>query len=86
MPRDARIGDTHSHGGVIIEGSPNFNVNGIPSSRVGDKVWCPIHGIVAIATGSPTVILNGRRRARIGDLITCGAVITSGSPDVDIGD
>lgn len=84
-PRTARIGDTISHGGAIIEGSPDVTANGIPVAREGDAVMCAIHGLQRIAAGSPTVSTNGRQRARVGDPTTCGAVITSGSPDVETG-
>ena len=34
MPLKARLGDAHSHGGTIIEGSPDVTTNGIPTARI----------------------------------------------------
>lgn len=85
MPAAARRGDLISHGGEIIEGSPDHATNSIPTARKDDAVICVIHGLQKIAAGSPTVEVNGRQRARVGDPITCGAVITTGSPNVDVG-
>lgn len=82
MPRIARRTDPISHGGQIIEGSPDTITNGLETARKGDAVMCAIHGLVAIADGSPDVITNGKRTARLGDPITCGAVIVDQvSPD-----
>ncbi|OYW56783.1 MAG: hypothetical protein B7Y80_01485 [Hyphomicrobium sp. 32-62-53] len=81
MPKLARKGDPGSHGGVIIEGSPDTEWNSIPAARVGDLYGCPIHGPNPIVEGSPDVYVNGRRAARVGDATACGAVITDGSPN-----
>lgn len=81
----ARIGDGISHGGEIVEGSGNVFCNGIGVARVGDAVVCLLHGAQSIAGGSTTVFCNGKGVARIGDSITCGAVISTGSPNVNAG-
>lgn len=80
MPPVARIGDTGSHGGTIITGSPTGKADGRPIARMGDTYNCPIHGPNPIAAGSPKYSMDGRKVARIGDITQCGAVITSGSP------
>lgn len=85
MPSVARVGDTHNHGGNIITGSPNVFANNLGVARIGDRVFCIKHGIQSIASGSRTVIANGAGVARVGDRTTCGAVITSGSPNVFAG-
>lgn len=85
MPQVARIGDGISHGGAIIEGSPDVFANGIAVARLGDKVQCQIHGLRVITSGSATVSVNGKPVARIGDSISCGAVIVEGSPDIEAG-
>lgn len=83
MPAVARKGDSIDHGGQIIQGSPNLNVNGKPCARVGDQVQCTIHGLVTITTGSPTGRKNqGKLLARVGSLCSCGAKIITGSPNV----
>lgn len=40
----ARVGDTGSHGGTIINGSPNIRANDRPIALVGSTYNCPIHG------------------------------------------
>ncbi|WP_088893215.1 PAAR domain-containing protein [Leptolyngbya ohadii] len=82
MPRVARIGDTISHGGNIIGGSPDCYCNGQQVGRLGDPVLCFAHGVQAISSASSTTFANGIGVARLGDSITCGAVISSASPDV----
>lgn len=81
MPNAARLGDTISHGGAIVEGSPNTVDNGIPVARLGDAVICDIHGGQVISSASPDCFVNGIPRARFGDSISCGAIIVSASPD-----
>ena len=89
MPGAARLGDAIDHGGAIIGGSLNVLVNGLPSARLGDPVYCEIHSlqgaIQTITSGSLTVLVNGLPKARIGDSISCGATIISGSLDVITG-
>lgn len=82
MPRVARVTDTISHGGYIIDGCPTVTVNELKKARVGDPVICHIHGPQVISTGCSTVTAGNKEVARIGDLISCGAVITTGSENV----
>lgn len=81
------MGDTSDHGGQIITGAARTLVNGIPAARKGDLHSCPIegHGVTAIETGSERTFIEGQPAARIGDSVGCGAVITSGSPNTEIG-
>jgi uncharacterized Zn-binding protein involved in type VI secretion len=81
----ARVGDQHSHGGVITTGSPDVQVDGKPVARIGDQAQCPKHGTVVITGGSASVMTDNLRTARIGDSLSCGAVITGGSPTSDCG-
>lgn len=83
--RVARITDQISHGGSIVEGSPNVITNGLNTARLNDRVVCMIHGPQVIATASQTVRANGRGVARLDDLISCGAVIVTASPNVYAG-
>jgi uncharacterized Zn-binding protein involved in type VI secretion len=85
MPRKARLNDSISHGGSIVEASGNVTCNGRRVARRGDRVVCVIHGSQTIVGGSSTVSTNGRQTARLGDAISCGAVISSASPDVETG-
>lgn len=79
----ARLGDSSSHGGVIISAAARTMVNGIPVARMGDLHVCPIpgHGVTSIVTGSTTTLTEGRPNARLGDQCGCGAVIVAGSPN-----
>lgn len=83
----ARLGDTSSHGGIIITSASKTFVNGIPVARKGDLHSCPIkgHGVTPITGGSDSVFVEGSAAARVGDSIGCGAVITSGSPNATSG-
>jgi uncharacterized Zn-binding protein involved in type VI secretion len=78
----ARVGDTASHGGSLASGSPNTNCNGVAVCRIGDIYNCPTHGANPIISGSTVTLVNGAGIARVGDSTSCGAVITSGSPNV----
>jgi len=74
MPPASRLGDTHSHGGNIISGSPNVLTLGLPQARLGDGVYCQIHSfegdIQTITSGSLLVLTNGLPSARIGDSVS----------------
>lgn len=85
MPKQATIGDTLDHGGVITSASPNVKCGGKPVSRVGDTATCAKHGPVTIVSGSSKVKANGRARARHGDKTSCGASIIATQIKVDIG-
>jgi len=80
MPRFQRIGDSSTHGGATVTGSPTTHADGKKVARVGDKFMCPIHGMQTHVSGSPTTHADGRKIARVGDLISCGAVCTGASP------
>jgi uncharacterized Zn-binding protein involved in type VI secretion len=90
----ARVGDMHtcpinehtkSHdGGPILEGSPDFLIEGMPAARLGDKAHC--NGSVDIVVqGEPTVLINNRPAARVGDKTEHGGVIVGGCGTVFIG-
>lgn len=87
MPAVARLGDTSDHGGVIISASSNVKANGIEVARQGDQHSCPIkgHGITPLTASVTDVKVNGRLVITIGSQAGCGAVIDSGSPDVNAG-
>jgi len=82
----ARLNDTIDHGGHITSGSPNALTNGLPTARVGDSAVCDIHGSVTIIEGSCITRTNGLPTARVGDKLSCGAKISSGSPNAYIED
>lgn len=82
----ARIGDSGSHGGTLVTGSPTTFVDGIACVRVGDTYACPPplagHGPNPVSGGSSTVFVDGKAVARCGDPCSCGASISSCSNDV----
>lgn len=82
MPLAARLGDTISHGGAIVSGSPIVFIDGRPGARLGDAVACSLHGPQVIVTGSAIVSYDCMPAARMGDTTSCGATIVSGSPIV----
>lgn len=75
----ARINDSISHGGQIIEGSPTVSVNSRKVARLGDHVQCAIHGLQTIVSASTTVKANSKGVARLDDDISCGAKISTAS-------
>ncbi|GAA5165551.1 PAAR domain-containing protein [Ornithinimicrobium tianjinense] len=92
MPSVARVGDTTSHGGVVVgPGVSTVLVGGLPAATVGDVVLCPglahpaLPGPQPVVRGSATVLVGGRPVARTGDPLACGAVVVRGVPTVLVG-
>ena len=90
----ARVGDTTSHGGVVVTGSTNVLIGGRPAARVGGTATCPLvtngvpHAGGPIVTGAGNVLVNGVPAARLGDTVAeigATSVIATGSPTVVIG-
>jgi uncharacterized Zn-binding protein involved in type VI secretion len=79
MAKIARKGDAISHGGAIIQSSPNTEINDRQIARLGDTVVCAIHGTQTIISASNNLKCNGIPVARVGDLVSCGAIIIEGS-------
>ncbi len=80
MPAVARLDDTSSHGGKIVSGDLTVLINGKPAARQGSLHQCPISGhgttpLTSIATKSNLIT--------VGATAGCGAVINSGSPNVN---
>ena len=80
----ARVGDTGSHGGTIIDGSPIIKAKERPIALVGSTYNCPIHGPNPIVTGAQSIFGNNIFIAHVGSKTACGAEITSGSSEVFI--
>lgn len=76
-----RLGDKTSHHGTVVEASQFSDSAGKGIARVGDKVDCPRHSNVTIATGDPTMIVDGRAVARHGDKTSCGATLIASAQD-----
>ena len=71
MPPAARETDLTTHGGVIVEGSPDVFIGWLPAARLLDKHVCPLHGPGPITESSATVFINKMGAARQGDACTC---------------
>ena len=76
------VGDTTSHGGVVISGSPDARIQGKSIARVGDMVDCPKHypggsphGVNPIVEGSSTYRLQGIAVALEGHHSACGCTL-----------
>lgn len=70
-----RLGDKTSHHGTVVEASQFSDSGGVGIARVGDKVNCPRHSNVTIASGDPTMLVDGQPVARDGDKTSCGATL-----------
>jgi len=82
----ARLGDAIAHGGAIVSGSGDVFTNSCSAAAVGlSAAACALHGGAPVATGSGSVFINNCNAARLGDVTGCGAVVVSGSGDVNIG-
>lgn len=79
MPQPAaRMGDTTSHGGVIVGGCPTVLIGGLPAARVSDMHTCPMTtgpvphvGGPVMPPGGMTVLIGGLPAARMGDMCVC---------------
>jgi len=96
VPAAARIRDPglpHCSGHTIATGSSDVYVNGQGAARFGDSNTthkmpgspCPDHS-ATINKASGTVFVNGKGFARVGDTYAGCTSISSGSPDVFVGD
>lgn len=76
MPEIIRLGDSTSHGGKVIEGSPVDICMGKPIAYMGHKVQCPkCKGVFPIVEGAPTTTFYGKGVALAGMHTACGAVL-----------
>lgn len=76
-----RLGDSTSHGGVVLEAFSQTDLNGKPIAGVGHKVSCPLcKGIFPIAEGSSTYTVGGIAVALDGMKTACGAALIASGP------
>jgi len=71
------VGDKLSHGGSVIAGTGQTDINGKAVARVGDRATCAIHGSTTIVSRDATVIIDGQPVARDGDRTACGATLVA---------
>lgn len=76
-----RKGDSTDHGGLVLEGFAQTNLNGRPMAGVGHQVSCPkCKGVFPIIEGSHAYKVGGTPVALHGMKTACGArLIASGS-------
>lgn len=81
------VGDTTSHGGKVISGSPSstWSAANVPIARKGDKVTCPKcePHMFEIAEGCDESLDFGAPVALEGHKTTCGAVLIAGPGEAD---
>jgi uncharacterized Zn-binding protein involved in type VI secretion len=71
-----RLGDSTSHGGMVIEGSQSDICMGKPIAYVGHKVLCPLcKGQFPIVEGAQTTTFYGKGFALAGMRTSCGALL-----------
>ncbi|MGY4817702.1 PAAR domain-containing protein [Pseudomonas chlororaphis subsp. piscium] len=76
-----RLGDSTSHGGVVLEAFSQTDLNGKPIAGVSHKVSCPLcKGVFPIAEGSSVYTVGGIPVALDGMKTACGAALISGGP------
>ena len=80
------VGDATDHGGVVISGSPNHDINGKAIARLGDKVDCPQkypggkpHGVNPIVEGESGYLIDGIPVALQGHKTACGCQLIGAS-------
>ena len=85
------VGDTTTHGGTVISGSPTQQIEGKPVARLGDLVNCPLvypggrpHGVNKIIEGESGCTVDGIPVALEGHKTECGCALI-GSVSSSIG-
>jgi len=71
------VGDPLSHGGTVVAGTGQTDINSRPVARVGDRALCAVHGATTIVSGDATVLIDGQPVARDGDRTACGATLVA---------
>lgn len=76
MPEIIRKGDSTSHGGTVLEGSPADICMGQPIAYIGHKVHCPkCRGDFPIVEGVMSATFYGQGVAVAGMKTSCGATL-----------
>lgn len=85
MPACATSGSSSTHGGSPASYSPDCFANNKNILRQGDTFICAVHGTRTVTGGSSYVFTNNLATARNGDAISCGATLTNGETDIEVG-
>jgi uncharacterized Zn-binding protein involved in type VI secretion len=82
------VGDTTSHGGVVVSGSPKTLINGHPVARIGDMVTCPLckPHLFKIVEGYSPFTDNNMAIALSGHKTACGATLIASAKGADMPD
>jgi uncharacterized Zn-binding protein involved in type VI secretion len=71
------VGDTTTHGGKVITGSPDDQIDGKAIARKGDLVECPEHGVNPIIEGDDSFMVGDKPAALEGHHAACGCALIS---------
>lgn len=77
MKKTICVGDKTSHGGFVLTGSSQINIDGKSVARKYDLVSCPAHGLNNISEGDENHCDNGLAIALEGHRCACGAILIS---------
>ncbi|WP_244850027.1 PAAR domain-containing protein [Caballeronia sp. SL2Y3] len=75
--RPIRVGDSTTHGGIVLPTSHEFSIFGRQVVTIGDRVMCPNCGITSIVEGDTQSLLDGANIALHGHRTSCGASLIS---------
>jgi uncharacterized Zn-binding protein involved in type VI secretion len=73
--RPIRVGDSTTHGGIVLPVSHTFGIGGRQVVVIGDHVMCPRCGPTTIIQGDAHWPLGGAFVALDGHLTSCGAAL-----------
>lgn len=78
------LGDSTTHGGIVITASSTMIHEGKKVALVGDLVTCPEvgHGVTAILEGSKTVFYAGKAVAVNGSRCGCGCQVIAATTQI----
>ncbi|MCS7562582.1 PAAR domain-containing protein [Pseudomonas aeruginosa] len=86
MQEIIRKGDRTDHGGSVLEGFPQTDLNGSPMAGVGHQVSCPrCKGVFPIVEGSPVYKVDGTPVALHGMKTACGASLIASDSKGSVG-
>ncbi|SKB88183.1 PAAR domain-containing protein [Luteibacter sp. 22Crub2.1] len=77
------VGDSHSHGGNVLNSSADMDIGGKLVACEGDEALCHVHGLTKIGAATSNITCGGRRVACDGDRLACGAVLKASQDAVD---
>lgn len=79
------VGDSTTHGGVVLTGSSCMQINGRAVARRGDRVSCPRHGDNLIVGGHADFCDDGTPVALHGHQTQCGCTLLASDMAAKVG-